>query len=528
MADAKPAPSAATSPARLKKRRENARKEYDQFATMRDEAYRYAIPYRKSLKDSAAGEKRVDQAFDHTAIDAAFRFAGKLQQDLWPAEQSNFSIAPGPLVPADQREELKRQLAPISEVCGAFFDDPDWGMAFHEMAIDLAAGTGAMLMNPSDEPDKLWEPISVPTEEVLVEAGANGKPGGFYWDRKNAVRVLQEQWPDGDFGEKLSEMLAKEPEKELIVHNDCVRLKESGAWRWHLVVWVDEQPDRPIATRQSRTCPWLFPRYFRVAGETYGRGLVMLAMPTIKTVNTAARLQLQAAAIAMLGIYTAVDDGVFNPDLSPIQPGAFWKVGSNGGNRGPTVNRFAEPRLDMNQLVLQDLRQGVRSTMMDDDLPTSDEAVKSPTEIVERIKKAAANHMGAFERLVKEITIPAVKRVIELAYEKQLLGAMPNIDQLLLRVKVNSPLAVARAANRVQRNLEWLQMCIMIEQAKMTTPRLPALAQSDDILLDAAEQLGVDAKFVTSPEKRAEVDKQLAEQAQALAALQATGGKMAA
>ncbi|MDZ7824074.1 MAG: hypothetical protein U5K75_08580 [Ahrensia sp.] len=35
------------------------------------------------------------------------------------------------------------------------------------------------------------------------------------------------------------------------------------------------------------------------------------------------RLQLIAAAIASVGIYTAVDDGVFNPDLYRIEPGTY-------------------------------------------------------------------------------------------------------------------------------------------------------------------------------------------------------------
>jgi hypothetical protein len=100
------------------------------------------------VRNTGTGEKRVNQAFDHTAIDSAFRFAGKLQQDLWPAGQQNFELAPGPMIvqPAGARG-AERQLAPISAVAQAFFEDGDWDLAFHEMAIDLAAGTGAMLMN---------------------------------------------------------------------------------------------------------------------------------------------------------------------------------------------------------------------------------------------------------------------------------------------------------------------------------------------------------------------------------------------
>lgn len=508
----------------LKARREAARKEYDSFQPMRDEAYQYAIPYRKSTRDSGTGEKRVDQSFDHTAIDAAFRFAGKLQQDLWPAGQDNFELEPGPVV-TDQRERdlLAKQLAPISKIIAAYFDDPDWGMAFHEMCIDLSAGTGAMLMNGTKLPDKLWEPLSVPVEEVMLEGGANGKISGVFWDRKMPVRVLFETWPEGTFGAELEKLKATKPESEIEVHVDTVweplaAARSGGVWK--MVIWCEKQKDRAVFESQSRTCPWLLPRYFRVAGEVYGRGLVMLAMPTIKTVNTAARLQLQAAAIAMLGIYTAVDDGVFNPDLAPVEPGVFWKVARNGGSMGRSVERFPDPRLDLTNLVMQDLRQGVKSTMMDDDLPMAGEAVKSPTEILERIRKANSNHMGAFARLVLEIVIPAVKRVIELAYDRGLVQTELTIDNLLLRVNVKSPLAVARAAAKVQKYMEWLQMVFAVEAGKATAPGVNRIANTDLMLIEAGRDLGVDEQMIVSEDDRAAIDKRNAEEMAALKAAQ--------
>lgn len=509
--------------AKLKARREVARKEYDSFAPLRDEAYRYAIPFRRSIRDRSTGEAYVDQAFDHTAIDASFRFAGKLQQDLMPAGNDNFKLEPGPMViDAGQRAQLMRELAPISKVVSAFFEDPDWVTAFHEMALDLSAGTGAILMNGTDEPDKLWDPFSVPIEEVMLESGVNGRITGIFWTRKMSKRVLLETWPEGTFGEEITKLKDSD---ELDVHCDTVW--DRSARRWRMIIWCEKQEARIFAS-ESRTCPWLLPRYFRVAGESYGRGLAMLAMPSIKTVNTAARLHLQAAAIAMLGIYTAVDDGVFNPDLSPVEPGIFWKVARNAGNQGPSVQKFADPRLDLTQLVMQDLRGSVKSTMMDDDLPMTGEAVKTPTEIIERVRKSAANHIGAFGRLIKEIIEPAVKRCLELAYDRGLIRGRVNIDQLLVRIKVTSPMAIARAAERVQKNMQWLEMVIAVESSKAAAPGLARIAETDALLEEAGRDLGVEERFITSPDRRAEIDKAMAEQQQAQALLAAAGGKMPA
>lgn len=512
------------TPDKLKSRRNEARKEYDSFQPMRDEAYQYAIPFRKSVRYSSTGEKRVNQAFDHTAIETAFRFAGKLQQDLWPAGESNFVLEPGPLVrdPA-VRDQLTKDLAEISEVVGSYFEEPAWGMAFHEMAIDLSAGTGAILMNSTSDLDKLWDPMSAPIEELMLEGRANGEITGIFWDREMSAREISETWPDGQIDTELKKMLREKPEQKLKVHIDTVWQPAKGRrryGRWHMVIWCEKQPERAIFTSQSRTCPWLVPRYFRVAGETYGRGLVHLAMPTIKTLNTAARLQLQAAAIAMLGIYTAVDDGVFNPDLSPHKPGAFWKVARNGGSMGESVKKFPEPRLDLNNLVLQDLRQGVRSTMMDDDLPMAGEAVKSPTEILERIRKSSSDHIGAFARLVLEIIVPAVRRALELAYDAGLVRTNLTIDQLLIRVRVKSPMAIARAMAQLTKNMQWVELVFGAEQGRAVAPGAARIVELDALLLDAGRTMGVPESFIVADPKRKQMDEAAAKQAAVLQAAQ--------
>ena len=506
---------------KLKERRNAARRERQSFQPLLDEAFQYAIPYRKSTRDSGAGEKRVDQVFDHTAIDSAFRFAGKLQQDLWPAGQENFALEPGPVVfDKNAREQMAQQLEPITKVLAAFDDDGEFDMAFHEMAIELSAGNGAMLQNASDDPDVLWEPISVSIDELLLENGPNNKISGIFWTRKMSLRTAFDTWPDGKWSHELTELHRQKPETEIEINTDTVWDRKSK--RWHMLTWCGRQ-QTIVHSAQSRTCPWLTPRYFRVPGETYGRGLVMLAMPTIKTANTTARLQLQAAAIAMLGIYTAVDDGVFNPDLSPLEPGVFWKVARNGGALGPSVNRFPDPRLDLSGLVLDKMQMGIKATMMDQALPQDTAAVKSATEIMERVKRLASDHIGAFGRLIKEIVVPTVRRRMEIAYNKGLIRTEIPIDQLLVRVKVKSPIALSREAQRVEKILNWLQMVLSIAAATGTPGWAQRVAHLEDALAEIGAELGVPARYIVTSEERKAMDKQAA-QMQAAGALAAAAG----
>ncbi len=503
----------ALTTAQLKARREAAKRERDRFQPLLDEAYQYAIPLRKGTKDSGTGEKRVDQVFDSTAMTSAMRFAGKYQQDLWPPEQRNFALEPGPYVRDPKtRERHAAELEIVSDVLQSFFDTGDWDMAFHEMALDLVAGTGAILCNPAEDIEELWSPISVAMDEVMLEGGPDNKISGIYWDRKMTVRVLMESWPKGEFDKAIRDM---KPEAEIDVHVDTVLERNSqGVKRWRTIVWSPKQPDKRIWADENRTCPWITPRYIRVPGETYGRGLAMLAMPEIKTLNTAKRIQLMAAAIAMLGIYTAVDDGVFNPDLSPLEPGAFWKVARNGGTMGPSVSRFPDPRLDMSMLVIENMQNNVRDILMDNGLPTDNAAVKSPTEILQRVQRMADDHLGAFGRQIHEVVVPAVRRTMELAYNKQLLPREIKIDHLLTKIRVKSPLAIAREAARLKNIMQWLEMVLAVCGAAQINPQ--KIAEIEAVLLEAATMMGVPEKFKTSSDKREKIEKE--EQAMKLAA----------
>ena len=512
--------------ARLKARRQHAMTERDQIKPLIDDVFDYCIPYRRSTRTTGKGDRRVNEIFDHTAIEAAHRFAGKFQQDMWAPGEENFSLEPGRIVTDPrQRDQLNQILAPIQAVAQSFFD-ASWDTAFHEMAFDLVAGTGAILMNPApmDEP-RLWDPMAVPIDDIALDCGPSGRVTGIFWDREMTIRQLAEDFGEDKLGPALKEMFRAKGEEKITVHVDTVREKTAQGWRWKITAWCDKQ-DAPLRDDQSITCPWIVPRYYKVAGEAWGRGIGMIATPTIKTVNTAARLQLAAAAIALMGIFTAVDDGVFNPDLALVEPGAIWKVARNGGVLGPSVNRLPDPRIDLSNIILQDLRMGIKSVMLDQQLPPDTGAVRSPTEILARVKQLAADYAGAFGRLVEEIHVPAASRAIELAFNRGLVQ-LPDgftIDQLLVRLSVRSPVAIAREAGKLQRIMQWLEMLITTG-GMLQEPGLPRrMAKIEDMLSEARSALNVDMRFATTAEERAQIDQQQQEQAAAMAAMAAAAG----
>lgn len=499
---------------RLKRFKSKAEKEYQSMKPLLDEAFDYAIPFRKGSSDGT-GQARVNKAFDQTAIVGAFRFAGRLWQDFVSEEM--FKLKPGDILPKNIKDGLRPELEKYTAVLTALCSNGEFDLAFHEMGLDLAASTGAMLIQQGEDKDNPVDFITVPIDELRLLGGPKGNVIGTFWDRKWPVWQIKEEYEDDKsrFGEKLKDLIKNKPEDEITL--SVATLYDRKTKRWITSTWA-ECDDVIFREEKTRTNPWITPRYFRVPGETMGRGVIMLAMPSIKTLNTAQSLSLQSAAIALLGIWTAVDDGVFNPDMSDIEPGAIWTVARNGGVLGPSIQRMQDPRIDVSNIILNDLRMAVQSTMMDQSLPPDGASVRSATEILERVKRLASDHTGAFGRLVYEIIVPLARRLLEIASNLNLVEKGLDIDQLLVQVNVSSPIATSRAAQRMEKIVQFAEMCLAILQE-----RAGSVVKLEEALEHIGHELGVPSEFVVTDEERKVMREREEQIATMTAAAQAMG-----
>jgi hypothetical protein len=495
-------------------RRAAAKKAKDAFNPLLDEAYEYAIPYRKGIRETGDGEKRVNRVFDSTAMEAALRFAGKFARDIFPP--GFFAIEPGEWLPKNLQDGMRPELSRVTAVVETFFLSGEWEQAKHEMGIDLSGGNAALLMlrGNTQRPCRF---IVAPMDEILLENGPYNDVTGVFWERKWSLRAIEEEFPDGKFTVTMKERMRREPQAEVTLYQDTVWDRKTSRWVRH--VHCTENEKTLIETSTSRTSPWITPRYFRVPGEVYGRGVLMLAMPSIRTLNVAQKIMLQAAAIAMLGIYTAIDDGVFNPDNSPLTPGVFWKVARNGGVLGPSVARFPDPRIDLSGLMIDKLQLQVKSAMNDKALPAETGAVRSPTEIIERVKQIAFDDVGAFGRLVHEGVVPVVKRAVEIAYDLGLLGQELNIDDFITKVSVRSPMAMARQQMRSESILQYGQIVGQLFQDQ--PGMIDQLLHRDRAAQHVARALMVPDDVVPTDAERKEIAAAQAQQQAAAVAAQA-------
>lgn len=448
-----------------KARADKAWSDRDPFQKLYNDACEFGIPYRQDAEQIGKGAQRLERVFDSTAIDSAFRAAGQLHQDLFPPDF--FKLAPGPIAKAagkqdkDQLAEFARQLELVTLQVMPFFQTGEFDTASAEMCIDLLPGTGVLFPVEGDDRNPVrW--ICIPFSQIALACDAYGRVVLIVWRCKQSYRAIKTAFPKGAFPSEFEDAYKATPDSECELRQDFVEDPATGNWTF--VAYV-EKSTAPITEDQYRVQPMATPRFHRVPGEAYGRGRLLLALPTIKTLNKATELTLKAAAIQLLGIWGYRPGGSFNPDTVRLGPGEFWPMQGTGGVLGPDVTRLdtSSGKVDVGTLITSDLRQQVQSMLGDDRLPADGATPRSATEIMERIKRISQNQLGAYGRVVNETVPVLVRRVVEILYRRKLIAQDIQIDDLLIKVDVISPIAAAVKAAAHSRMIDFLQLVISLK-----------------------------------------------------------------
>jgi len=513
----------------LRARSERAWSERAAWQTLYQGVYDYIIPYRRpTLQSIGVGTGLIERIYDNTAVVSAFAGAGRLQHDLFPPGETFFKFALGPVAKRALQAAgidvtlANRLLEGVSEEVHAFFSSGEFDAACLEMCLDLQAGTGALLPVRGDDVDPVRF-VCIPIDELAIEPGPYGDYAGIFWRTKMSRSNIRDAFPQGSFPESFMTAIASNSGAFDLIELRQEWVRDYATRRWHFCAWIEgcETEDRPIATATIKTQPMAIARYHRVPGEAMGRGPAMLALPTVKTLNKAVELMLKSAAIQMLGIWGYRAGGAFSPESVQFAPGKFWPMGSTGGVLGPDVTRLdvASSRMEVAQLVTQEMRMQLQAALNDERLPDKGATPVSATEIMARMKRVSQNYLGAFGRLVNEVVPPLVRRVMEILDSFNLLtrGAIP-LDTLLIRIDVQSPMAAMIKAQGLAQVVEFLQL---VAALKGDPRAIELLVKLDDLLRDMAGRMGVPAAFIMTKEETEALQQKLAEAAAQMAAAQA-------
>lgn len=473
--------------------------------------------------------------YDSTAPVAVIKLANRIIDEMTPPYDSWADLVPGPILERDysqaELEQIKEKLQEISETANMVLNQREQVSARFMGVLDMLIANMGCLLDLEDTTDFI-NPVNtqaISQAEVAILDDARGRLSDICRKRKIKLRHIQQIWPEAKIPPSLSSAMKQKNGKDQEIEVVEITYAVPGAnkpgsnkpaWAYE-VIYQKGGDGELMVQRGYNENPWTILRWMTLPGCPYGPSPVMLALPDIRVANQIIEMILQNAALAIAGMYTVRDDGVVNPDNIQITTGGMIPVSSNGGGAGPSIAPLETGRgFDIGQIVLDEYQTRIKKWLYDNGLPPASGAVRSPTEIIERVREISQDLGAGIVRVAGDIE-DHVRRVINILIRNGAVKYNIQIDQFTFKVQVNAPLVRAQRLKKVQTVLEWLQMVQGTGggQAMAIAPKLT------DIHVWLADQLGVPAELINDEQERAAAEQSLAT-IQAAPALeqQAAGG----
>lgn len=497
------------NPKQIMEREAKAQARKDEWRSVYEDCYKFALPqrnlYNGYYEGGVAGQNKMTNVFDSTAIHATQRFANRIQAGLFPPYKKWCRLEAGSMIPADRKADAQSALDAYTEIMFDTLRQTNFDLAMGEFLLDLAVGTAVMMIMPGDESTPIrFTPV--PQYLVAFEEGPYGNIDNVFRKLRLKAEAIPQEYPDAQISPQLQDVIDRSPAKEIDLIDAVVFDTDRALFCYH-VIWPQTQQE--LVYRTMRSNPFVVTRYMKASGEIYGRGPLVTAIADIKTLNKTLELVLKNASLAVAGVYTAADDGVLNPQNIQIKPGSIISVARNGGPQGPSLVPLARASdFNVSQIVINDLRMNIKKIMMDDTLPPDNMSARSATEIAERTRELATNLGSAFGRLINETMIPIVTRILYVMDNQGLIDLPLRVNGQEVKVSPVSPLAQAQKLQEVNDAMQYAQIAMSMGVQGAATVSVQRLLEF------VADRMGVDSKILATGEEQMQFMQAMQQQAQ--------------
>jgi hypothetical protein len=467
-----------------------------------EECYEYSMPQRESLYAQTQAQVRTDKIFDETAVVGVQEFASRLQSGLVPNYARWAELTAGSEIPEDQKSEVDVALEQVTNYIFEIIQNSNFAQESHEAFLDLAVGTGCLQITEGDAVNPIIF-TAIPLSQLYLDIGPDDKIDHIFRERSLRASNIKVAYPKAKIPADLQRKLDAGKDEHITLVDCTYRIYGS----------LDEEHQRVVFDAKTKDIyfkekfngvgsgQYIAFRWSKAAGEVYGRGPLMNAMPAIKTCNLTVQMVLENAQMAISGFYTMEDDGVVNPDTVQILPGTIVPVapGSNGLKPVAPAGDF-----NVSQLILSDMRMNIRKALYNDMLGNPDKTPMSATEVAQRMADLSRQIGAAFGRLQAEFVNPVLRRVVYIL-KKQGRINLPTVNGREVKVRSTSPLAQAQA----QQDIVVFDRFVELVQGRFGPQLVNLLVKSEDAAKYLADKFGVPERLLRSDKERADLVAQL-------------------
>ena len=479
----------------LLKRFSKAQDNYNLTRSLHQDAAEYSAPQRETFSMHSKGQAKNTHIFDSTAITGTEQFANRIQSGLMPSWMNWMNLVPGDEIPDEDRAAVKKELERVTKTFFTHLNHSNFYTELPPALTDLAIGTGALLIEEGafDRQEPLLKFTNVPLSELYPETPPGGKLESIWRKHEMEIRHVLRTWPDAVLTEKLQDQLDKKPCSKITILNGMLFNPEDRMY-WNVI--MHEGSKHVLFTQDFKTQRLVGFRWHVIPGETYGRGPIISILPDIKTVNKVKEFGLRHAAIQIAGMYTGVNDGIFNPHTVTIAPGTIIPVGSNA-SANPSLTAIT-PSGDpgLSSFIIADLQASINRALFAQPLGEITDPTKTATEVIIRNQEMLKNSGASLGRLKTELVEQVVAACIDILRGR---GKVADIvvDGREITIKQESPLAKAEDLEDFQNSQVWFSNVSQLPEAVLI-----GSVKVEELPGYWAEKLGVPEKLIRSENER--------------------------
>jgi|TARA_R110000824_G_scaffold13001_7_gene56799 hypothetical protein len=487
------------------RRYKNSIKERDTWVESWQDCYDYALPGRTGFYDFVSGQSNVDKIYDSTASIATQEFASRIQAGLTPTFTKWFDFRAGQDIPEENRAEVEEALEEDADTVWEFLSNSNMNQELHESYMDLAVGTGGLLL----EEGNFAEPLkftSVPQTQLSLSPGPFGQPDRKYRIRKLTVDDIKVIWPTASIPQEMENQSPEEHEERTWEVIECVSrdwmFKETERYQFTVFTCDPEHILFQGHFAGMGSSPLITFRWSKASGEVYGRGPLFNVMPDVKTLNMVVELVLENAHMAIAGMWQTDDDGTINPDTIELVPGTVLprNPGSTGMEPLSTPGNFS-----VSDLIVKDMRHNIKKSLFNDSLGAPEGTPMSATEVHERMADLSRTIGSAYGRMHTELITPLLQRAVFIL-RKQGRLILPKLNGKEVKIVNVSPLAQAQHNENVARVARWLELL----NAGFGPQMVNLVVKAEEAAAYTGSEIGVPQKLIRGPLERQQLTQAIA------------------
>lgn len=496
----------------LRKRYNSAKYVADLWIPIMQACFFYAIPFRNRYylpgKEFQGTIQNV-RVYDTTAVEGVTTFVSKLHDTMTPpqVQWGYLEVDPNMVKKYEDEDEAMEMLEEAQLVIDnymrelfTFIHASNFDVVINECYYDLSVGTAALVINQYNDRQPFLC-TSIPMDKLAIAEAANGKIESWFRTWQNMkIAELNTRWAKIILTPDLVSQMASDPDAVVrMLYEGVAYFPNNGNKPYLYALWADTGI---LYAEWLESSPGIIWRFQKTNNETWGRGPVMDALPSIISLNELARIELASANLNTFRPYLGFSDAVFNPHTFRLEPFTIIPIAPIGtGGQVPLIPLEQAANPQFGEMKIADLRLQILKLLYAD-TPEMSGGVQPQTayELSQKQQSLAQKIGPLFSRLQQEFLEPVIARFAHILHKMGKLP-YPDVGGIPIVFKYKSPLAKSKGQQDIATFTQFVQLMQGIMGPDAT--QLYINPQATPYLL--ASSLQVDPRYLNKPKKVAEV-----------------------